>query len=260
MNYQTINVSKAERVVTIELNRPEAANGLNLAMASELHQAALECSNDADVKAVILTAQGRFFCAGGDLNAMLQHSVSAGAGVSEIAEQLHCALSVFARMDAPLITAINGTAAGAGFSIAVAGDIAIAAQSAKFTMAYTNVGLSPDGSSSYVLPRLIGLRRTQELMLTNRVLSATQAEQWGAITQVVADEELSNTATTLAKQFAKGAQGSVAKVKSLLLTSYQNDLETQMAQETQGIVQSANSSDGQEGINAFLEKRQAVYS
>lgn len=259
-NYQALDFSVSERIATIRFNRPEAANGLNLQMATELHQAAKQCSNDADIKAVILTGSGRFFCAGGDLNSMLEHETGPGAGVTEIAGQLHDALSVLARMDAPVITAINGTAAGAGFSMAVTGDLVVAAESAKFTMAYTKVGLSPDGSSSYYLPRIIGIRRTQELMFTNRVLSAQEAMDWGLVTKVVPDDEIESAAREMAQIFVGGAKGSFATVKSLLIQSLSNDLETQMALESQGIAKCADSKDGTEGITAFIEKRKPEYS
>jgi len=259
-DYQALDFSINERVATIRFNRPDAANGLNLQMATEFYQASVACRDSANIKAVILTGSGRFFCAGGDLNSMLSHEAGRGAGVTEIAEQLHNALSVLAKMDAPVITAINGTAAGAGFSIAVTGDLVVAAESAKFTMAYTNVGLSPDGSSSYYLPRLIGIRRTQELMFTNRVLTAQEAMDWGLVTKVVADADVEQAANDMAAIFVKGAKGSFATVKSLLLQTFANDIESQMSLESQGIAKCADSNDGKEGITAFIEKRKPEFS
>ena len=150
---------------------------------------------------VTITGAGRFFCAGGDLKAMAA-APDAGAFVKGIADDLHRALSTFARMDAVVITAVNGTAAGAGFSLAVTGDLVLAAESAKFTMAYTKAGLSPDGSASYYLPRLIGIRRTQQLMLTNRTLTAAEALDWGLLTEVVPDAELAARTEALATEMA----------------------------------------------------------
>lgn len=259
-DYQALEFSVVDRVATIRLNRPDAANGLNLIMATELHKAALACANDVAIKAVVLTGTGRFFCAGGDLNSMQNTEIGSGTAVAEIANALHDALSAFANMPVPLITAINGMSAGAGFSMAVVGDLVVAVESAKFTMAYTNVGLSPDGSSSYYLPRIIGLRKTQELMLTNRVLSAQEAMDWGLVTQVVPDDELDSAVDALSNIFVNGAKGSFATTKSLLKHSFANDLETQMALETDGIAQCADSADGQEGIQAFLEKRKPKYN
>jgi 2-(1,2-epoxy-1,2-dihydrophenyl)acetyl-CoA isomerase len=158
-------------------------------------------------------------------------------------------------MDAPLVVAVNGTAAGAGFSVAISGDLVLAAESAKFAMAYTAAGLSPDGSSSFFLPRLVGMRRAQELMLTNRRLSAAEALDWGLVSQVVPDAELADTAFALAKQLAAGPTRALGMVKKLLATSFQESLETQMELEARGIAEMAGTADGREGIDAFLSKR-----
>lgn len=254
-DFKTIQFAIKKGIATITLNRPESANGLDLQMAHELNETAIKCDNNEDVKAVIITAQGRFFCAGGDVKAMQDNDSSSGESVKRIADELHRALSVFARMDAPVIIAVNGTAAGAGFSLAVTGDLVLAAESAKFTMAYTKIGLSPDGSSSYYLPRLIGLRRTQELMITNRVLSANEAMEWGLITKVVADDALMVEAEKLAQMCVNGASESYSTIKKLLLTSFDNSIETQMELEGRGIAECANSANGQEGIKSFIEKR-----
>lgn len=260
-DYQTLAFARQNRVATITLDRPDAANGLNLQMAIELLEVARLCDNDADLKAVILTANGRFFCAGGDVKGMFDAAAGEGAGIyiSRLADTLHKAISIFARMDIPVINAVNGTAAGAGFSLAVTGDIVLAAESAKFTMSYTNVGLSPDGSSSYYLPRLIGVRKTQELMFTNRLLSAQEAVDWGLVTHVVPDDELLDEAQKYAQRFVTGAKGSFAGIKKLLLESFSNGLETQMEIEGRVIAQCADSPDGHEGVAAFVEKRQAKF-
>jgi 2-(1,2-epoxy-1,2-dihydrophenyl)acetyl-CoA isomerase len=163
-------------------------------------------------------------------------------------------------MDAPLIVAVNGTAAGAGFSVAISGDLVLAAESAKFAMAYTAAGLSPDGSSSFFLPRIVGMRRAQELMLTNRRLTAAEALEWGLVSQVVPDAELAKASTALAKQLAQGPTRAFGVVKKLLATSFQESLETQMELEARGISAMAGSVDGREGIDAFLSKRAAKFS
>jgi 2-(1,2-epoxy-1,2-dihydrophenyl)acetyl-CoA isomerase len=163
-------------------------------------------------------------------------------------------------MDAPVIMAINGSAAGAGFSLAIAGDFAIAAQSARFTMAYTAAGLSPDGSSSYFLPRRVGIMRARELMMTNRRLSAEQALDWGLVNQVEADEALMVSAMQLAGTLAKGPTKAFGQVKKLLNSSYDSGLETQMQYEADSIAAMASTADGAEGVSAFLEKRKAVFS
>ncbi len=188
-DYQTIVVEQSGAVARITLNRPDAANGMNDTMTRELADAAAQCDTAA-TKVVVITGAGRFFCAGGDLKAISASPLGPGPFVKGIADDLHRAISTFARMDAVLITAVNGIAAGAGFSLAVSGDLVVAGSSAAFTMAYTKAGLSPDGSASYFLPRLIGVRRTQDLMLTNRRLSAGEALDWGLVNYVVDDAEL----------------------------------------------------------------------
>ena len=254
-DFETLEFTVADKIARITLNRPDAANGLNLQMSEELRQAAVLCDTNPTIKAVVLTANGRFFCAGGDLKAMVSFGDAVGQNVKTLADNLHMAISTFSRMAAPLIVAVNGMAAGAGFSLAVTGDYVIASDKAAFTMAYTKAGLSPDGSSSYFLPRLIGLRRTQDLMLTNRMLSSQEALEWGAISRVVEAEALMPAAMELAQNLAAGSLRSHAIVKKLLLASFGNGLETQMEIEGRYISQCASSADGQEGLAAFSEKR-----
>jgi 2-(1,2-epoxy-1,2-dihydrophenyl)acetyl-CoA isomerase len=254
MTFETLRFDQAGAVTTITLNRPEAANGMNDAMTRELAEAAAQ-ADTAETKVVVITGAGRFFCAGGDLKAMAASPLGPGTFVKGIADDLHRAISTFARMDAVVITAVNGVAAGAGFSLAVSGDLVLTADTASFTMAYTRAGLSPDGSASYFLPRLIGVRRTQELMLTNRTLSAAEAHAWGLVNEVVESAALTRRATELAVQIASGAKGSNAAVKKLVLASFGNDLEGQMALEADLISQNADGTDGREGIDAFLGKR-----
>ena len=259
-DFKHIKFEKLGAIAKIELNRPDAANGLDSLMSSELHQAAKLCDHDPELKAVVLSASGRFFCAGGDIKEMLSHGEAVGDAIKALADDLHGAISILARMQAALIVAVNGVAAGAGFSIALVGDIVLAAESASFTMAYTRAGLCPDGSSSYFLPRLVGLRRAQELMLTNRTLSAAEACELGLVTRVVDDAELQAQANQVATEIAAGARLSTAYVKKLLLASAGNDLETQMALEGQLVAQCAASPDGREGIQAFVEKRKPDFN
>jgi len=259
-NFKHIKFEKQAAVAKIELDRADAANGLNMQMASELKQAARLCDSDPELRAVVLSASGRFFCAGGDIKEMLSHGDEIGTAIKSLADDLHSAISIFSRMQAALIVAVNGVAAGAGFSIALIGDIVLAAESASFTMAYTRAGLCPDGGSSYFLPRLVGLRKAQELMLTNRTLSAGEACELGLVTRVVADEALTLQADQLAAELAASARLSTAYVRKLLLASAGNDLETQMELEGKLVSQCAASPDGREGIQAFVEKRKPEFN
>ncbi len=256
--YQTITFGQSGPIARITLNRPDAANGMNDTMTRELADAAAVC-DAAGAKVVVLTGSGRFFCAGGDLKSFAT-APNRGRHIKGVADDLHRAISTFARMDAVVITAVNGTAAGAGFSLAVTGDLVLAAESASFTMAYTKVGLSPDGSASYFLPRLIGIAKTKELMMTNRVLSAAEASQWGLVTEVVPDDALTDRAEELAQQMATTASGSNGAIKALMLSTFSSGLEEQMEFESRFIAQRAESADGREGVDAFMAKRKPEFA
>ncbi|WP_101757384.1 enoyl-CoA hydratase/isomerase family protein [Oceanicoccus sp. KOV_DT_Chl] len=259
-DFETLIFEKKDGVAKITLNRPDAANGINLTLAKELMAVASDCNDDHSVRAVLITGNGKLFCAGGDLKSIGAAEGSMSGLLKEITFYLHGALSRLARMNAPVIIAVNGTAAGAGFSLAVAGDYVLAAESAKFTMAYTAAGLTPDGSASYYLPRLIGMRKTQDLMLTNRRLTAQEAMEWGAINQVVADDQLQAEAQALAEKFANGPTQAFGVVKKLLHCTFNNGLETQLELEGAGIAAMSTLADGQEGITAFSEKRAPVFT
>ena len=253
--FRHIQFEKQGAIARITLNRPDAANGLDSLMASELKQASRQCDGDAELKVVILTAQGRFFCAGGDLKEMMSHGDDIGVAAQALADDFHAAISVLSRMQAVLMIAVNGVAAGGGFSLALIGDLVLAAESASFTMAYTRAGLCPDGASSHFLPRLVGLRKAQELMLCNPTLDAHAARELGLVTRVVADQDLLDETNRLASELASGARLSAAYARKLLMASPDNDLETQMALEGQLLAQCAASPDGREGIQAFIDKR-----
>ncbi len=174
-----------DHVARITLNRPDAANALNLEMGRDLMHASIRAGEDPAVRAVILTGAGKMFSGGGDLTSFAAQEDRLLAHLKEVALYLHAAISRFVRMDAPVIAAVNGSAGGAGMSLCLFADLVIAAESAKFTLAYTRAGLSPDGGSTYFLPRIIGVRRALELALTNRALSAREAMDWGIVTKVV---------------------------------------------------------------------------
>jgi 2-(1,2-epoxy-1,2-dihydrophenyl)acetyl-CoA isomerase len=255
MSYEFLVFEVKDGVGLIRLNRPDDGNALTLEMAGELLDAAGRCDDDPGVRAVVLTGSGRMFCAGGDLKAFAAQGDGVSRYMKQVTQIFHAAISRLNWMAAPVIGAINGTAAGGGLSLALATDIAIAAQSAKFTMAYTRVGLVPDGASTYFLARLVGLRRAKEMVLLNPVLSAQQALEWGLINQVVADDQVLASALDLARQLAQGPTRSLGEAKRLILAGATESLESQMEKESRGIAAMVGSADGQEGIAAFFEKR-----
>ncbi len=259
MTDSPVLIERKDGVAKVILNRPHAGNAITLELAHRLMQVAIACDEDPSIRCVLLTGQGRLFCGGGDVDVF----VSAGDKLPEVLKEmtayLHMALARFARMEKPLVVAVNGPAAGAGLSLAICGDLVLASASAHFTLAYTGIGLSPDAGSTWVLPRLIGMRRTQELVLTNRRLTAEEAAAMGLVTRAVADDLLMNEATTLASELAAGPTGAFGRARRLLLSSFETSLETQMELEARDIAACAHTAQGKEGIAAFLEKRKPSF-
>jgi 2-(1,2-epoxy-1,2-dihydrophenyl)acetyl-CoA isomerase len=255
MSYTTLLSTRDGAVATITLNRPHNGNAMDGTMCRELMDAVTRIDVDRSVRAVLLNANGKLFCGGGDLLLGPGGREDAERAFREYSGYLHLAVARLLRLRAPVIVAVQGVAAGAGVSLAIAGDLVLAAESARFTLAYTKAGLVPDGGATYALPRLVGLRRAQELLYTNRVLSAAEALDWGLITRVVPDAELAEQARALAHSVAAGPSGAFEDVKRLLLHSSTAQPETQMELESRGIAQAIGSADGHEGVAAFREKR-----
>lgn len=242
-------------VATITLNRPDAGNAFNKALSDEFCQAVDLCLFDDNVRAVVITGNGKLFCAGGDLSMMADAGNKVDAALKSLTDPIHAAYSTLLRMPKPVIMAVNGAAAGVGLSLALIGDLTIASDKASFTSAYTAAGLSPDGGATYWLPKAIGLKRAKDMMITNRKVSAEEALDWGMVNQIVAADALLDEAQTQAKRLAQGPTGSYGTVKSLVLSSYTESLESQMVHEAEGIANNGKGPNGQEGIAAFLEKR-----
>jgi len=257
MAYQHVKIERAANVATLTLHRPDAYNALDLALGRELFQAAIELDEDADVRCVVITGSGKAFCAGGDVKSFVDNLGRIGAHIKELTTYLHGAISRLCRSDKPVIMAVNGVAAGGGFSLALSGDLVVAAESAKFTMAYSRIAASPDGSSSYFLPRLVGLRRAMELYFTNRPLTAREALEWGMITRVVPDAELRPAVDGLARELAQGPSKAYGAAKRLFHQSTWESLETQMELEAQAIATSGRTEDFRAGVTAFADKKPA---
>jgi 2-(1,2-epoxy-1,2-dihydrophenyl)acetyl-CoA isomerase len=250
----SVLLEREDGIAILTLDRPDAANAIDLALAQALSEHASSLAGDPTVRVVLLKGNGRIFCGGGDLRSFAPQP-DIPRHLRELTMHLHTAIARLARMDAPVIAAVHGSAAGAGFSLACACDIVVAAESARFVLAYSKVGLTPDGSASWFLPRLIGLRRALDLALTNRVLSAQEALEWGLVTRVVPDADLDKHALELAREIAHAAPRALAGAKRLMRGSFDATLETQMELETDLIAGAAATADAREGIAAFLEKR-----
>jgi len=260
MNFDTVRLDVRDSVAHLTLHRPDDANGINDAVARDLLAAVIEIEADVSVRAVLLSGTGSRFCGGGDLKSF----AAAGDGLTDLVRtllpSLHTAIGMLVRGKAPVVAAVQGSAAGAGLGLVCASDLVIAGESAKFVMAYTAVGLTPDGSSSWFLPRIVGLKRALELTLTNRVLTAAEALDLGIVTTVVPDADVHEHAEALAVQLAAGPTDAFATARRLLHTSLEDTFETHLAREADGIVAATATNDAREGITAFVEKRPPTFT
>jgi 2-(1,2-epoxy-1,2-dihydrophenyl)acetyl-CoA isomerase len=259
VSYETIDYRVQDGVARLHLNRADAGNAVDLALARDLMHTTIECSEDRGVRAVLLTGEGKNFCVGGDLRSFATQDPLSNH-LKEVTTYLHAAVSRLARMDAPVVAAVQGSAAGAGMSLAIAADIVLVGESTRFVLAYTRIGLSPDGSSSFSLPRLVGLRMALDLALTNRPVGADEAVASGLATRVVPDGDVVGEAERVARELAAGPTAAYGAAKRLLRESVDNTLETQLELETQALCANAAHPHGREGITAFLEKREARFS
>jgi len=259
MSTPTVQVETQGAVALVTLNRPDSANTLNLEIAMDLLAAAMTCGRNPAVRAVVLTGAGRQFCLGGDLRAMAARDGGVDGYLRELTGYLHSAISHFVRMDAPVIAAVNGIAAGAGVGLVTMADLAVCGENSKFKLAYSGVGLTPDGGTSFLLPRTIGVKRTMELLLLDRALTAGEALEWGLVNSVVEDSQVVDEALRLAERLSSGPTLAFGKTKRLLAASIAG-LESQMVLESETIASQAVTEQGAEGINAFLQKRQPEFS
>jgi len=259
MTYQRFRLEIADGVAEITFARPEGANAIDFVCSQELAELALVCDQSAEVRAVLLRADGPMFCAGGDVRSFRDAGTELPALLKRVTEGLHTAISRFSRMDAPVIAAVGGTAAGGGMSLACSADIVVASENARFTMAYTRIGLVPDGASTFVLPRRIGIGRTRDLMLRNRVVGAKEALELGLVEYVVSQNKLDDEARKIARELAAGPTCAYGTLKRLLLGTFDHGIETQMALETSGIASMGATEDAKEGLAAFFEKRPPVF-
>lgn len=247
-------------VATITLNRPAAGNTVDMALARSLLAAAIQCDQDAAIRCVVLTGAGKLFCGGGDLSVFAQVGDGISAFLSELAGTLHLAISRLMRMPKPLLVLVNGPAAGAGLSLALIGDVVLASKRAHFTAAYASVGLSPDGGMSWLLPRLVGLRRAQEIILSNRRVSAEEAAIMGLVTHAIPDADLAEEGRKQAEALATAPTSAVAAARALLLESFETSLETHLEREARSIAVSGGTQDCREGVAAFAARRSPHFS
>ncbi|HVT64993.1 MAG TPA: enoyl-CoA hydratase-related protein [Mycobacteriales bacterium] len=255
MNHDPVTLEVADGVARLTLNRPDRMNTIDLNVARALAEAALQLDSRDDVRVVLLGGSGKTFCGGGDLKSFAEIGDGLPGHLREVTTHLHAAMTILSRIDAPIVAAVRGSAAGAGLGLVCAADVVIAAESTKFAFAYSAIGFTPDGGTSWNLPRLVGLRKAQELALTNRVIDAAEAERIGIVTTVVGDDELEAAADALVDKLAVAPTHALGITKRLLRATYDVSYEERLAVESVELSRSAGTPDGREGVAAFLEKR-----
>lgn len=256
---EPLHIERRGAAAWLILNRPGSGNTIDVTLAQALGAAAHECASDTSVRSVVITGAGALFCGGGDIRAFTA-SGSPAQAIDAITSRLHLAIEALVALPKPIVTLVNGPAAGAGLGLALLGDIVLAARSAHFTSAYTAIGLTPDGGTSWLLPRLIGLRRAAEMVLTNRRVDAEEAERIGLITRMVDDDQLETEGGAVADRFATSAIAAIAKARFLLATSPGRSLHDHLTIEARTIAASAAEAEGEEGIASFVGKRPPRYS
>jgi 2-(1,2-epoxy-1,2-dihydrophenyl)acetyl-CoA isomerase len=248
-----------DSIFHIVLSRPERANAIDRAMAAELRVVVEACAASEAVRAVLVTARGCHFCVGGDLAEFNALHDQRRISVRAIADDVHRAQELLLTMDAPVIVAVQGDAAGAGLGLALVGDFVLVSRTASFVAHYASIGLPADGGSTYLLPRLVGLRRAREMLLLDRRLTADEARDWGLVSEIHDPRDLAEAAEALAVRLSEGPTAAYGAIKRLLLTSYRQEFRSQVDDEAALIAQFSTMRDADEGIAAFRQKRSPVF-
>ncbi|MBI4083405.1 MAG: enoyl-CoA hydratase/isomerase family protein [Candidatus Lambdaproteobacteria bacterium] len=259
--YQSIDVVSDGPVATLRLNRPAQYNALDERLALELDAALGEIAAAPALRALVLTGAGEAFCAGGDVKGFLAAGEGVADHIARLVPAFHGALLRLVRLPIPVLAAVNGVAAGAGMSLALACDLVLAREDARFAVAYGGIGATPDGGCTWFLPRIVGLRRAMELIATNRTLSAQEALAWGLANRLAGADAFAAETRALAAQLAQAPTLAVGRAKALLLASSggEDGLAAHLDREAQAIVASARSADFREGLRAFAGKRPARF-
>jgi 2-(1,2-epoxy-1,2-dihydrophenyl)acetyl-CoA isomerase len=255
VQFPKIIFDRKEKTAIIRLNRPKEFNALDFELTVSLAKALEVCREDADIRAVVITGAGKAFCSGGDV-AMFGGAEDKGEAIRQLVELLHNVVAAIRLIPKPVIAAVNGVAAGGGFSMAAACDLRIAASSAKFKQAYTSIGLAPDGGWSMTVPLLIGFGKATELAFLDPAFDAKKALEWGLVHRVVDDGELEKAAMDMALKLSRGPADAFAVVKENLRRSMMGLLEQQLELERRGMHRVGRTADAAEGITAFVEKRE----
>jgi 2-(1,2-epoxy-1,2-dihydrophenyl)acetyl-CoA isomerase len=260
MTYQFIIAGVADGVLSITLNRPDVLNSFTRAMAREVQDALQQAASEPSIRAVLLTGAGRGFCAGQDLSEVLPEGDGPMPDISEIVRESYNPIILAIRtLEKPVICAVNGVAAGAGANLAFACDLTIAAEEAVFVESFAKLGLIPDTSGTFFVPRLVGMQRATGMFFLGDKMSAAKAREWGLIWDVVPAALLHDTALEMAKSFATQATRGFGLTKRALNASFTNTLSSQLEVEAECMQEAGRTDDYAEGVRAFLAKRKPVY-
>ncbi|WP_428248523.1 enoyl-CoA hydratase/isomerase family protein [Ferrovibrio sp.] len=255
MNGQRINLSITDGIARLVMAGAARRNAVDLQWCREFSEAAIACAADDSIKLVVISAEGDFFSVGGDIDNFIANRTHLRPHVLEMASLFHLGIMRLHQGPAPVISAVNGMAAGGGFSIAILADIVLAKRSARFVAAYTSSGLSPDGGLTYNLPRIVGARRAFELMALNPVLSADQALELGLVTRVFEDASFEANVETVVQQVAAMPAGALPALKKLMASSLDNTLQQQLDREAESVARLAASPATLDVLDAFLRRR-----
>jgi 2-(1,2-epoxy-1,2-dihydrophenyl)acetyl-CoA isomerase len=248
--YDNFDVSRDDGVVTVRIDSSNPMNGIGVGFVDEFRNIGIALGEDDSVRAVALTGTGDVYSVGADLGSF-EGDRSDGRRLRRLASTLHDAIGELLRMRAPLVTAVNGVAAGAGFSLALLGDVVLVSDEARLEYAYTRIGLTGDGGSTFFLPRLVGLRKAREIALLDEVIQPVEAVDLGLASEVVADSDLGDRRRAVAEELASGPTHAFGEIKRLLLESFDRGLEEQLAAETEAIAGATATQDYERGYAAF---------
>lgn len=255
----TITIENIDNIRVISLNRPDKLNAITLRMATELNEEIQNTANDNEVKCLVLTGNGRAFSSGGDVDEMGDYLPKAGNLFYKLTKQIHSSFATLLTMPKPVVTSLNGIIAGGALGLALAGDYRIANKSTRLLSAHFKRGFVPAGGATYILPRLIGLARTQTLFFGGKTLNSSEMCEWGLVHEIVDNDELSKRTFEMAKELAAGPTKAIAETKKLLIDSDTLSLSEELKREREKNRISGNSGDAIEGIKAFIEKREPVF-
>ncbi len=254
MSNESIQLTIQNNVAHITLNRPEVFNSFNREMALRLQDTLDQCEQNDEVRAIVLTGEGKAFCAGQDLKEVTQPELNPGFK-KILEEHYNPIIKRIRNIEKPIVAAVNGVAAGAGANIALACDIVVAHEKVSFIQAFSKIGLIPDSAGTFFLPRLIGFQKASALMLLGDKVGAVEAERLGMLYKVLPLETFKDEVTALAEKLAKMPTKALGLTKKVLNQSLSNDLDAQLALESKHQIEASESEDYREGVASFVEKR-----